>query len=165
MANSLIDNNILDLNKIVENILNTTDIKSKILNIYKSNTPKASGNLINSYTLSFTLESEQLVFNLNTADYFEYVDKGTKPRTRIVPVDKIIEYINYKNIIPYNNYNIQNLAYAISNNIAKLGTKPNYITEKSNAEIEKDIIPIIENKIKEAIQSYKLELNNIEINI
>lgn len=87
---------------------------------------KASGNLISSVNSKVIVDDTLFVIELQLEDYWKYVEYGTKPH--FPPVNKILEWIQVKRIIPYPDKNgklptEQQLAWMIAKKIDRVGTE------------------------------------------
>lgn len=113
-------------------IINDNELKQlvgQLLQKYKEQLEEkninASGKLSNTASYSIEVEGDQIAIYFNLEDYWKYVEYG-RHAGKMPPVDKIAEWIRVKKIVPRaKNGKVpttQQLAYAISTKIARVGT-------------------------------------------
>lgn len=97
----------------------------------KGSAPKiATGDLLNSisYKLIPGSNGEPTLIEIQYLDYFIYVNKGRKEKTKRVPLKEILSWIKVKGIVGRNKKGRFipqiNLAFAIQTNIYKFGIRP-----------------------------------------
>lgn len=90
----------------------------------------ATGDLLNSitYTLVRGQQGQPSVIELNYLDYFEYVNRGRKPKMKKVPLNVLLQWITIKGLRGRNKkgrfISKMSFAYAIQTNIYKYGIRP-----------------------------------------
>jgi hypothetical protein len=79
-------------------------------------------------------------------DYFKYVNRGRKPKSKRVPIPALLEWIKYKKIKPrdkkgrFIKMKPMSLAFAIQTNIYKFGIRPANIFDKTYDDFEDVLI-------------------------
>lgn len=90
----------------------------------------ATGDLLNSisYELIKGKQGQPSVIEIKYLDYFEYVNKGRKPKAKKVPIKALLQWITVKGLRGRNKkgrfIKKMSLAYAIQTNIYKYGIRP-----------------------------------------
>lgn len=94
----------------------------------------ASSNLKNSVKYILNVNDADIELNLSLAHYWKYVDNGRKAG-KWPPIDKIIEWIKVKPIIPDNRFGRlpteKQLAYLIGRKIYEKGIEPKHTLHNS----------------------------------
>ena len=115
----------------------------------KSNTTLEFSNLDN----TAKVEENDFQFNLFYNDYLQYIESGSKPRARKVPIMPLIDWMKRKHISDDNR-----VAYAIRESIYQLGIKPRPLLEPFGEMLddkwEKYWSDIIFEKITEQLDKY-----------
>lgn len=111
---------------------------------------KATGNLIDSITATVDVEGAVYEVNLHLADYWKYLEDGTKPHWP--PRSAILKWIKAKPVIPRPDSrgripSQESLAFLISRKIAREGTKGTHdLRETTDA-----IIPFWKERLREIL--------------
>lgn len=92
----------------------------------------ASGQLGDTQSFEIDYSNNTWSITLKMADYWKYLEYGRRPG-KMPPVDKILEWINVRKILPRNNKKLpqKSLAFAISKSIAKKGIPATHLLQKS----------------------------------
>lgn len=110
----------------------------------------ATGELLNSVEYIIEKDGRSISVSLQLEDYYRYVEEGRKPG-RFPPVDKMLEYIRVKPIIPDERTgripDERQLAYLIGRKIATEGIEPGYQLRDTKERLFREF----ENRIEEAI--------------
>lgn len=144
----------------LNDIILDNEIKS-LANLLLSNYRKeignghmASGRLANSSKVNLSTSSNSVIISFNVADYYKYLENGTKPH--FPPISAIKKWIELKHIVPrpYKNLTPSNdqLAFMIARKISKVGTKAYKPLQKSIINSE-SIIDDIANRIAELLET------------
>lgn len=111
------------------------EVAQQLLNDYKSGlqSHRASGNLLNSLVMNVIQDGSKFEIRLEGPEYGIYLENGTKPH--FPPMDKILEWIRIKPILPRMNSNgslptDKQLAYLISRKISQVGTEGIHLFDK-----------------------------------
>ena len=86
----------------------------------------ATGTLLNSVRYVIDFNGREISVGLNLNEVWKWIENDTKPH--FPPMDKLIEWIKAKPVIPYKTYDgklpdTKQLAYLIGRKISKEGTK------------------------------------------
>jgi hypothetical protein len=106
----------------------------------------ASGRLYNSISAQVVETQEGLKLEITYMDYFKYVNRGRKPKSKRVPIPALLEWIKYKKIKPrdkkgrFIKMKPMSLAFAIQTNIYKFGIRPANIFDKTYDDFEDVLI-------------------------
>lgn len=145
--------------KHLKNVL--TDYAMALQSRYKDNLLKsdrvASGNLINSIHYQLDFQDTVFTISLNLEDYWKYIEYGTKPH--FPPVDKILEWIKIKPVLPYPNKNGKlptpnQLAYLIGRKISEVGTKGSQDLEDTLENLNRDYEQLISEALAKDVDEY-----------
>ena len=119
-------------NEVLQNFLSTLDeYAEKAKELYKRKlTDKginASYKLLNSVETVVRRNDDEFIVSINLEPYWYYVENGRGPG-RFPPIDKILEWIRVKPVIPYSDSRgklptEEQLAFLISRKIAEQGTE------------------------------------------
>lgn len=118
---------------------------------------RASNELINSVRYIYTSGSNKWEISLNLQDYWYYVEYGRRPG-KFPPVDKILEWIRVKPILPYPDSNgklptEKQLAFLIGRKISEEGYEGSHDLERTlemvNAEYEEKIMEALDKDLDE----------------
>ena len=123
------------------------ELKREYENKLLDNDHVASWDLIQNIEVVTSFNGMNYWVGFNLQDYWKYIEYGTKPH--IPPVDKLMEWIKIKPVLPRPNKNgklptVKQLAYLIGRKIDKVGTKGTYDLSEANK--------IINQKYEELIQ-------------
>ena len=119
-----------------------------IANQYKSNLEasgrRATGNLISSVNTKVTVNEQTFEIELQLEDYYYYVENG-RGAGKFPPVDKILEWIRVKPILPYPDSRGKlptenQLAYLIGRKIANEGFEGTKDLEHTMEEVDYETI-------------------------
>lgn len=144
------------LNRVREKI--TTEIKTQL----DAKNLNATRRLRNSVSGTVFASAKSISLNIYAAEYFDSVDKGTKPGTR-PPYRKIYEWAKAKGIQPMNSKNFNQMVKNIQEAILQSGTIKRFGYKGAN------ILDYVDQKYKDEIteeikQGYLKDLES-EINI
>lgn len=120
----------------MENVEILNKIISQFQNYYKQmivdSGHNATGNLADTQSVEIDYSNNTWTITLKMADYWKYLEYGRRPG-KMPPVDKILEWINVRKILPRNNKKLpqKSLAFAISKSIAKKGIPATHLLQKS----------------------------------
>lgn len=110
----------------------------------------ASGELLNSVNYEVQYDDRSIWVELHLADYYKWVEEGRAPG-RFPPVDKILEWISIKPIIPDGRTGKlpteEQLAFLIGRKIAEQGIQPGHQLQDTMSDKNDEI----ERRIDEAI--------------
>lgn len=103
------------------------EFAEEVKNTLKNNGSNASGDLSKSIKGIVKMNGKYLTVALSMADYWKYIEYGTKPH--FPPVDKIKSWITVKPVLPRPLANGKlptenQLAFLIARKISRVGTKP-----------------------------------------
>lgn len=103
---------------------------------------RATGNLITSINTKVDVNGSLFEIELQLEDYWKYVEEG-RGAGKFPPVDKILEWIRVKPILPYPDSRgklptEKQLAFLISRKISEVGTTGSHDLERTLQEIEYD---------------------------
>lgn len=130
------------------------EYRNAVINVYKTHLSAddhiASGTLINNVSYIIDKGNRQLEVSLKLQDYWKYVENDTKPHWP--PIDKILEWIRVKPVIPSQTYNgklptEKQLAFLIARKISEVGTKGTHDLQETLQQVNS----IYEVKLGEAI--------------
>jgi hypothetical protein len=105
---------------------------------------RATGNLISSVNTKVTVDEQTFVIELSLEDYYYYVENG-RSAGRFPPVDKILEWIRVKPILPTPDINgklptEKQLAFLIGRKIANEGFEGTKDLEHTMEEVDYEAI-------------------------
>ena len=105
---------------------------------------RATGNLITSVNTTVTTDEQSFTIELQLEDWWKYVEEGRGPG-RFPPVDKILEWLRVKPILPTPMANgklptEQQLAFLIGRKIANEGFQGTYDLEHTLQEVDYEAI-------------------------
>lgn len=144
----------------LENTINILqEYGQKFADVYKDKllNHKASGNLLNSIQTKVVVNDTELILYMDLADYYYYIENGRGPG-KFPPIDKILEWIRVKPILPREiNGKLpteKQLAFLIGRKIAREGFEGTHDLEDT-----KNLLQIeFELRIQEAlIEDFKKE--------
>lgn len=125
-------------------------LRNKYQDILIRDNKIATGELLNSVEYIVEEGDRSISLSLKLEDYYKWVEEGRKPG-RFPPVDKILEWIRVKPILPDERNgrlpNEQQLAFLIGRKIAEEGIEGGHQLATARAELSKEW----EERIDEAI--------------
>lgn len=131
----------------------------KLRNTYQDNLINsdrlASGNLLNSVEYIIEKDNMQISVSLKLEDYWKYVEFDTKPH--FPPVDKIMEWIKVKPVLPDNRFGKlptpDQLAFLIGRKISEEGTKGTNDLHNAVEEVNNEFMKRIEEAITKDVDA------------
>ena len=113
----------------------------------------ASYKLLNSVETTVKRNDDEFIVSINLEDYWIFVENGRKPG-RFPPIDKILEWIRIKPVIPYSDNRgrlptEEQLAFLIARKIAEQGTEPKNVLAETITELNNYYLP----KLQQALDS------------
>lgn len=105
---------------------------------------RASGELVSSVNTKVVVDGNEYVIELELQDYWKYVEEG-RPAGGFPPVNKILEWIKLKPILPYPDRNGKlptdnQLAFLIGRKIANEGFEGTYDLERTMDRVDYETI-------------------------
>lgn len=133
------------------------EVKREYENNLLHNNHPASWELINKIEIITDFKDRQFMVGLNLQDYWKYVELDTKPH--FPPVDKLLEWIKIKPVLPYPNKNgklptPKQLAYLIGKKISEVGTKGTHDLGNANEAIYNKYKDLIEMALAEDVNKH-----------
>jgi len=101
---------------LIESVIKQLDISTKII---LAQHKLAGSDMQKSIQWKFNNNA----FELWALQYFDWVDKGRRPRIKRIPVEQIIKWMKKENIRPYRGQTYNQAAFHITNAIYKVGIK------------------------------------------
>lgn len=134
------------------------DFKKTLKSTLESNGRKASGQLINNIETRVKIGNLVYEVNLEAADYLYWVDNGRK-KGKFPPIDKILEWIRVKPIVPREDENgrvptEQQLAFLIGRKIANEGYEGSNDFKSTQADVNAYYIPRLQEALEKDFQEY-----------
>lgn len=117
----------------------------------------ATGHLADSQSFEIDYSNNTWTITLKMADYWKWLEYGRRPG-KMPPVDKILEWINVRKVLPRNNKKLpqKSLAFAISKSISKKGLPATHLLQKSMSSFD------FKNKVLGSIfQVYKSQVDSM----
>lgn len=140
------------------------DFKQAYINNLTEHNRKATGNLINS--ISITLEVNGYVYDvtMEVADYYYYVDKGRKAG-KFPPTNKILEWIKAKPILPRPDKNgklptEKQLAFLIGRKIAREGWQGTNDLQLTMDDVNAHYLPLLQEALESDWFEYAIEIKD-----
>lgn len=123
-------------------------------NKLSANNVNASGNLFNSIQTRIVKGSDRYDVYLDLNDYWIYVENGRKAGGKFPPLDKILEWIKVKPVLPRPDDNGKiptenQLSFLIGRKIAREGIEPRPLLAETINELNQYYLP----KLQEALES------------
>lgn len=133
-------------------------ITKKIKNDYLKDLSSRQYRIADNVVFETKVFGSVYLVTVNLPDYWQYIENGRRPG-KFPPMNKIINWVKYKNIIPNPGTTVNQLAFLIGRKIAKFGIEPKHLLSnaykkqlpnisKLVTEFQLDIIVGINNEIK-----------------
>lgn len=155
-------------NEVLQNFLSTLDeYAEKAKELYKRKlTDKeinASYKLLNSVETTVKRNDDEFVVTIHLEDYWYYVENGRKPG-RFPPIDKILEWIRIKPVIPYSDSRgrlptEEQLAFLISRKIAEQGTEGRKVLAETVEELNNYYLPLLQQALDRDFARFSYEID------
>ena len=122
----------------------------------------ASYKLLNSVETVVRRNDDEFTVTINLEDYWYYVENGRKAG-RFPPIDKILEWIRVKPVIPYSDSRgrlptEESLAFLISRKIAEQGTDGKHILAETITELNSIYLPKLQRALDEDFARFSYEI-------
>lgn len=154
-------------NEVLSDFLATLDdYAEKAKELYKQKlTDKginASYKLLNSVETVVRRNDDEFTVTINLEPYWYYVENGRKAG-RFPPIDKILEWIRVKPVIPYSDSRgrlptEEQLAFLISRKIAEQGTEPKHVLAETITELNNYYLPILKQSLERDFARFESEI-------
>ena len=155
-------------NEVLQNFLSTLDeYAEKAKELYKRKlTDKginASYKLLNSVETVVRRNDDEFIVSINLEPYWYYVENGRGPG-RFPPIDKILEWIRVKPVIPYSDSRgklptEEQLAFLISRKIAEQGTEPKRVLAETITELNSIYLPKLQQSLDRDFARFSYEID------
>lgn len=155
-------------NEILQNFLATLDEYAQEANeLYKRKlTDKginASYTLLNSVETTVKRNDDTFTVTINLEDYWYYVENGRKAG-RFPPIDKILEWIRVKPVIPYTDSRgrlptEEQLAFLIARKIANEGTEGRKVLFETVDELNRHYLPLLQKALDDDFARFSYEID------
>ena len=154
--------------EILQNFLSTLEeYAERATELYKRKlTDKginASYKLLNSVETTVKRNDDEFIVSINLEEYWIFVENGRKPG-RFPPVDKILEWIRVKPVIPYSDSRgrlptEEQLAFLIARKIAEQGTEPKHILYETVDELNRYYLPKLQQALDRDFNRFSYEID------
>ena len=154
-------------NEILQNFISTLDeYAEKAKELYKRKlTDKginASYKLLNSVETTVKRGDDTFTVTINLEDYWYYVENGRKAG-RFPPIDKILEWIRIKPVIPYTDSRgrlptEEQLAFLIARKIANDGTEGRNVLYETVDELNRYYLPLLQKALDDDFARFSYEI-------
>ena len=123
----------------------------------------ASYKLLNSVETTVKRNDDEFIVTINLADYWIFVENGRGPG-KFPPIDKILEWIRVKPIIPYSDSRgrlptEEQLAFLISRKIAEQGTEPKRVLAETVSELNNYYLPLLQQALDRDFNRFYYEID------
>ena len=123
----------------------------------------ASYKLLNSVETTVKRNDDEFTVTINLEDYWIYVENGRKPG-RFPPIDKILEWIRVKPVIPYSDSRgrlptEEQTAFLISRKIAEQGTEPEHVLAETITELNNYYLPKLQQALDRDFARFSYEID------
>lgn len=155
-------------NEILQNFLVTLDEYAReAKELYKRKLTEkdinASYTLLNSVETTVKRNDDVFTVSISLEDYWYYVENGRKPG-RFPPIDKILEWIKVKPVIPYTDSRgrlptEEQLAFLIARKIANEGTEGRKVLFETVDELNKHYLPLLQKALDEDFDRFCYEID------
>lgn len=136
-----------NLKKIIEKL--NDELETVIATVWKSAGLKSDSDAIKSINIETTSNG----LAIYAVDYVKYISSGRRKFARKVPISDIIIFIKKRGLTPKGKMSLNNLAFAIQNEIYKNGIKGKNFLKSTEKIIDKTIQPELESGIFELLQN------------
>ena len=122
----------------------------------------ASYKLLNSVETVVKRNDDTFTVTINLEDYWYYVENGRKAG-RFPPIDKILEWIRIKPVIPYSDSRgrlptEEQLAFLIARKISRDGTEPRRVLAETVSELNNYYLPILKQSLERDFARFESEI-------
>ena len=155
-------------NEVLQNFLSTLDeYAEKAKELYKRKlTDKginASYKLLNSVETVVKRNDDEFTVTINLEDYWYYVENGRGPG-KFPPIDKILEWIRVKPVIPYTDSRgrlptEEQLAFLIARKIANEGTEGRKVLYETVEELNRYYLPLLQKALDDDFARFSYEID------
>lgn len=155
-------------NEVLQNFLSTLDeYAEKAKELYKRKlTDKginASYKLLNSVETTVKRNDDEFIVSINLEDYWYYVENGRGPG-KFPPIDKILEWIRVKPVIPYTDSRgrlptEEQLAFLIARKIANEGTEGRKVLYETVEELNRYYLPKLQQALDRDFNRFYYEID------
>ena len=123
----------------------------------------ASYKLLNSVETVVRRNDDEFIVSINLEPYWYYVENGRGPG-KFPPIDKILEWIRVKPVIPYSDSRgrlptEEQLAFLISRKIAEQGTEPKHVLAETITELNNYYLPILKQSLDNDFNRFYYEID------
>ena len=123
----------------------------------------ASYKLLNSVETVVRRNDDEFTVTINLEDYWYYVENGRKAG-RFPPIDKILEWIRVKPVIPYSDSRgrlptEESLAFLISRKIAEQGTEGRHVLYETVDELNRYYLPKFQQALDNDFNRFYYEID------
>ena len=155
-------------NEVLQNFLSTLEeYAEKAEELYKRKlTDKginASYKLLNSVETTVKRNDDEFTVTINLEDYWYYVENGRGPG-KFPPIDKILEWIRVKPVIPYTDSRgrlptEEQLAFLISRKISEQGTEGRHVLYETVDELNRYYLPKLQQALDRDFNRFYYEID------
>ena len=122
----------------------------------------ASYKLLNSVETTVKRNDDEFTVTINLEDYWYYVENGRKAG-RFPPIDKILEWIRVKPVIPYSDSRgrlptEEQLAFLIARKISEQGTEPKHVLAETVEELNREYLPRLKQSLDNDFNRFSYEI-------
>ena len=123
----------------------------------------ASYKLLNSVETTVKRGDDTFTVTINLEDYWYYVENGRGPG-KFPPIDKILEWIRIKPVIPYSDSRgrlptEEQLAFLISRKIANEGTEGRKVLYETVEELNNYYLPLLQQSLDRDFNRFSYEID------
>lgn len=123
----------------------------------------ASYKLLNSVETVVRRNDDEFTVTINLEDYWYYVENGRGPG-KFPPIDKILEWIRVKPVIPYSDSSgriptEEQLAYLIARKIANEGTEGRKVLYETVEELNNYYLPLLRQALDRDFNRFSYEID------
>lgn len=123
----------------------------------------ASYKLLNSVETTVRSNDDEFVVTIHLEDYWYYVENGRGPG-KFPPIDKILEWIRVKPVIPYSDNRgrlptEEQLAFLIARKIANEGTDGRKVLYETVEELNRYYLPLLQKALDDDFARFSYEID------
>ena len=123
----------------------------------------ASYKLLNSVETTVKRNDDEFVVTIHLEDYWIFVENGRKPG-RFPPIDKILEWIRIKPVIPYSDNRgrlptEEQLAFLIARKISEQGTEGRNVLFETVDELNREYLPRLKQSLDKDFNRFYYEID------
>lgn len=154
-------------NEVLSEFLATLDeYAEKAKELYKRKLTEkeinASYKLLNSVETTVKRGDDEFTVVINLEPYWYYVENG-RNAGKFPPIDKILEWIRVKPVIPYSDSRgrlptEEQLAFLIARKIAEQGTEPKHVLYETVDELNRYYLPKLQQALDEDFARFSYEI-------